>query len=256
MCIGTQKEFKYKSQLVNLLGTILGFQVLGLVIELGVALLPKRSLAPEIFSIILSVFYVATTSIGLHGLSSSFIFLSPFSTFSDHTGALHRKPDFLKAYALATVVTLIISVIMASMIAYLASLGVLVFSLESLDPSFLPYKSPHQPNHYPLQTVDDTEEFFFLRTNLGILIDGVTPDEYGGEGQPTTKRFQFLSILETHMLRNLLSAKISLWVIPTLWTIIQLALFILSVVSIFLAFEAASDILLFKKRRKSKKSKL
>eukprot|EP01127_Copromyxa_protea_P009356 TRINITY_DN2200_c0_g1_i1.p1 TRINITY_DN2200_c0_g1~~TRINITY_DN2200_c0_g1_i1.p1 ORF type:complete len:250 (-),score=43.88 TRINITY_DN2200_c0_g1_i1:98-811(-) len=237
MCIGTQKEFKYKSQLVNLLGTILGFQVLGLVIELGVALLPKRSLAPEIFSIILSVFYVATTSIGLHG-------------------ALHRKPDFLKAYALATVVTLIISVIMASMIAYLASLGVLVFSLESLDPSFLPYKSPHQPNHYPLQTVDDTEEFFFLRTNLGILIDGVTPDEYGGEGQPTTKRFQFLSILETHMLRNLLSAKISLWVIPTLWTIIQLALFILSVVSIFLAFEAASDILLFKKRRKSKKSKL
>lgn len=119
-------------------------------------------------------------------------------------------------------VTLTISVVMAAMIAYLTSLGVLVFSLEpsSLDPTFnqftLPGGSIQPKTPVPeLETANDREEFFFLRTNLQVLIHN--PDDIAG----SVKRFQFLSILETHTLRNLLSGFIGLWVIPTLWTIVR-----------------------------------
>lgn len=196
---------------MGVLGTILAFQLCGLVIELGVALLPRRSIAPEIFSIILSVIYVTITSVGLHG-------------------TLHRKPDFLKGYAISMLVTLTISVVMAAMIAYLTSLGVLVFSLDR-DPTFNQWdptgtigsishvdRPTHSPSGHPNEDFDtrhdNDDEFFFLRTNLQVLIHSPADGTHA-------KRFQFLSILETHTLRNLLSGIIGLWVIPTLWTIVR-----------------------------------
>lgn len=116
-------------------------------------------------------------------------------------------------------VTLTISVVMAAMIAYLTSLGVLVFSLDSaVETTFLPRNMlPNTMKSDELepqaQTAEDMEEFFFLRTNLQILIH---------DSNTNTKRFQFLSILETNTLRNMLSSVVGSWVLPTMWTIIRM----------------------------------
>jgi len=271
MCQGSRKDFRWRKQLVTLLGTLLAFQLCGLIIELAVVLLPGRSFSPEIFSVLLSVLYVTITSIGMHG-------------------TLNRKEDFLKGYAIAMVVTLTVSVIMSTLLAYLSSLGVLM-----LDPSHHYIHSHllggqsglHTSDKNPIGEEGDLDDPFFLRTNLQVLLHNPPPlgeghwkksllgggggEERKEEEEPklpaapgggvgkmdplvseAMKRFQFLSILETNTLSVLLAESVGSWIIPTLWTTVQLGLFVLSITTIVFAFEAASDIRLTRKNKKNK----